>query len=512
LTKIIIDLVRFLHRRGAKDDERMLTDTDLLRRYAQDGSEAAFGELVARHVNLVYSTALRILNGDKHLACDVAQGVFTDLAWKSKQLCEREDKGSNPETAACVSISGWLYTSTRFAAAKAVRAEQTRRKHEQKAHAMKELLHIAPVEPDWAQLRPVIDDAMGVLDETDRGALLLRFFEDQDLRTVGCALGLSEDAARMRISRALDKLRELLAKRGVTTTAGALSVTLAAKVVEAAPVGLAATITGASLSAVAVTTTPSIGLFMASVKSKIALTALLAVGIASPLIMQRTSMNRLRVENENLRAQLSAAQAMQLTPQTNAPDSTEPTRTGSQETELLRLRGEVTRLRADAARQQPNAQAKARPRSEPLDTIGGYEMYTGDLLGPHHADTIKMMKMVGMALRRLEQDSAISADMRAMPFSQENELRAELKKSISLPNEEWNQFEILVPTLDTLTENKSDSGLIVARSKYPIQTPDGRWVRVYLRVDGSVVNLIHDSATKALDFGELENSTRSNSP
>jgi hypothetical protein len=144
--------------------------------------------------------------------------------------------------------------------------------------------------------------------------------------------------------------------------------------------------------------------------------------------------------------------------------------------------------------------------------VGGYEMYTGDLLGPHLADTIKMMKMVGMALRRLEQDPAISTDVRAMPFSQDSELRTELKKSISLPDEEWNQFEMLVPNLEILTQNKSDSGFIVARSRDPIQTPDGRWVRVYTRVDGSVVNLIHDSATKALDFGELENSTRSNSP
>ena len=493
----------------------MLTDTYLLRRYAQHGSEAAFGDLVARHVNLVYSTALRILNGDTHLACDVAQSVFTDLARKGMQLCARAEKSPNAEATACLSISGWLYTSTRFAAAKAVRAEQTRRQHEQKAHAMKELLHGEPVEPDWTHLRPVLDDAMGVLDDADRGALLLRFFEGKDLRTVGSALGLSEDAARMRICRALDKLRELLAKRGVTTTAGALSVTLAANLVEAAPVGLVTTITSASLSAVALTpSTPSIGLLMASIKSKIVVTALLALGIASPLIIQRTALNRLRIENETLRAQLSAAQEMQTTPQTNTPDSTEPARTGSQETELLRLRGEVTRLRADAARtrQQPTAQAKARPPAAVADTIGGYEMYTGELLGPHHADTIKMMKQVGMGLRRLEQNPAISAEVRAMPFSQDGELRAELKQSISLPDEEWNQFEILVPNLDTLTQFKSDPGLIVARSNIPIHTPDGRWVRIYTRADGSIVNLIHDSATKALDFGELENSTRSNSP
>lgn len=493
----------------------MLADIDLLRRYAQHGSEAAFGDLVARHVNLVYSTALRILNGDKHLACDVAQSVFTDLARKGTQLCDRADNGAKTEDTPCLSISGWLYTSTRYAAAKAVRDAQTRRKHEQKAHAMKELLHGEPVEPDWAQLRPVLDDAMGVLDDADRGALLLRFFEDKDLRTVGSALGLSEDAARMRISRALDKLRDLLAKRGVTTTAGALSITLAAKVVEATPVGLAATITSASLSAVALaTSTPSIGLLMASVKSKIALVALLAGGIVSPLIIQRTAMNRLRAENENLRAQLSAAQAIQSSPQTNTADSSEPSRTGSQQAELLRLRGEVTRLRADAARtrQQPPTQATAPSLPASRDTVGRYEMYTGDLLGPHHADTIKMMKMVGIALRRLEQDPAISADVRGMPFSRDNELLTELKKSISLPDEEWNQFDILVPNLEVLTQNKSDSGLIVARSKDPIQTPDGRWVRVYTRVDGSVVNLIHDSATKALDFGELENSSRSNNP
>ena len=181
--------------------------------------------------------------------------------------------------------------------------------------------------------------------------------------------------------------------------------------------------------------------------------------------------------------------------------------------ELLRLRGEVTRLRADAARtsRQPTAQANTRPRSPSVDTVGGYEMYTGDLLGPHHADTIKMMKMVGMALRRLEQDPAISADVRAMPFSQDNELRTELKKSISLPDEEWNQFEILVPNLDTLTQNKSDSGHRCA-VEGPNPNSRWRWIRIYTRVDGSVVNLIHDSATKALDFGELENSTRSNSP
>jgi RNA polymerase sigma factor (sigma-70 family) len=393
----------------------MLTDIDLLRRYSRHRSEAAFGELVGRHVNLVYSTALRILNCE-HLASDVAQSVFTDLARKGLQLCDRIDNRTDAGDATGTSISGWLYTSTRFAASKVVRAEQTRRKHEHEAQAMSELLHHGPVEPDWAQLRPVLDDAMGVLDEVDRGALLLRFFEGKDLRTVGTALGLSEDAARMRISRALERLRELLAKRGVTTTAGALSVTLAAHVVEAAPVGLVATITSGSLSAVALTApTSTIGLqIMASIKSKIAIAALLAGGVATPLIIQRTTMSRLRGENEALQAQLASVQALQSSAQTNAyPNSMETPGSRSQESELLRLRGEVTRLRADAARtrQAPAAvQGNTGPRSGSTELVGGFEMYTGELLSPHHADTIKMMKMVGMGLSRLEHDPSISPE------------------------------------------------------------------------------------------------------
>src|SRR6266404_1833891 len=256
----------------------MLTDIELLRSYAHHGSEAAFGELVGRHVNLVYSTAMRVVGGDEHRARDVAQSVFTDLARKAVSLCSRAAESTSSEKATSFSLSGWLYTSARFAAANSVRAEQTRHKHEEKAQAMTQILQSGSSEPDWAELRPVLDDAMGILGQADRDALLFRFFDGKDLRTVGNALGLSEDAARMRISRALDKLRGVLANRGVTTTAGALSVTLATHAVETAPVGLAAALTSASFSAVAATSsTSTIALLrlMASIKSKLALAALL---------------------------------------------------------------------------------------------------------------------------------------------------------------------------------------------------------------------------------------------
>ena len=124
----------------------MTPDGQLLHDYAVANSHEAFGELVARYVNLVYSTALRQVGGDTHLARDVAQTVFTDLARKASSLARRP------------SLSGWLYTSARFAAAKAVRTEQRRREREE--NFMRESTGEPSTEPDWEALRPVLDDAM----------------------------------------------------------------------------------------------------------------------------------------------------------------------------------------------------------------------------------------------------------------------------------------------------------------------------------------------------------------
>jgi RNA polymerase sigma factor (sigma-70 family) len=497
----------------------MLTDTELLRRYAQNGSEAAFGELVARHINLVYCTALRILGGDEHQARDVAQSVFTDLARKAASLCACDNKTALGGRST-INLTGWLYTGTRFAGAKLVRAEQIRRKHEQGAIAMSNMLESESAEPDWTAVRPVLDEALGLLDEDDRGALLMRFFEGKDLHTIGGVLGLSQDAARMRISRALEKLRNALAKRGVTTTAGALSVTLAAHAAETAPIGLGAAIASASLNAAVLTSsTSTIGILqiMASVKSKIALAALLAVVVATPIFIQQNTIRQLKVNNDALRTQLESNQAAQVSPQPSVLDSQEVSRARAQEAELLRLRGEVTRIRAEATRSTPPAagpQPKAASRAETADTIGGYELFTGNLLSERHVNNVKTLKLLGVGLRRLAQNSTILPEVRAMSFSEDNQLRQELKQSVSLPDDEWNQIEILVPNLanlDPLLQNGSDPGVIIARAKESIQTPDGRWVRVYARADGSVVNLIHDSPGKAFDFGELENTVSAKS-
>ncbi len=210
----------------------MIDDAQLLRQYRTERSEAAFTELVRRHVNLVYYAALRRVGGDRQLAEDVAQRVFSDLARKAASLADRRE------------LAGWLYTSTRFAAAHLVRAEQRRRKHEQEAQTMHEIN--AGPEAHWEQLRPVIDEAMDQLAEPEREAVLLRFFEHRPLAEVGARFSISADAARMRIERALEKLRGHLAKRGIASSSAGLTAVFAGQAKLPTPEGIVGAIAGAA--------------------------------------------------------------------------------------------------------------------------------------------------------------------------------------------------------------------------------------------------------------------------
>ncbi|MBI5768041.1 MAG: sigma-70 family RNA polymerase sigma factor [Verrucomicrobia bacterium] len=257
----------------------MVDDAELLRRYAEEKSEAAFTELVQRHLDLVYSAALRRLAGDAHAAADITQQVFTALARQADSLTR------------CAVLPGWLYATTRNVAVDFIRVEKRRRTREQEAHTMQQL-NAASVSPEWENLRPTLDAAMDELSTADREAVLLRFFSRRSFGEIGVALKVSEDAARMRVERALEKLRTLLARRGVTSTATALSAALSSEAVVAAPAELARSVAGSALTAAGGGLAPALSLFelMSTTKfigTAAVMLAVLAIGTAGYCVKAR---------------------------------------------------------------------------------------------------------------------------------------------------------------------------------------------------------------------------------
>ncbi len=257
-----------------------LTDQQLLRAYAEQRSESAFAELVRRRVDLVYSAALRMVR-DTHLAQDVTQGAFLALAQNASQLADHPV------------LSGWLHRTAQNLAVKVVRTDVRRRAREQEAATMNELLAGAPDAP-WEQIAPHLDAALGELGESDRDALLLRYFERKTAQEIAQTLGISDEAAQKRVNRAVDRLREHLAKRGLAAGAAGLAAVIAANAVQAAPAGLAASITAvataltAATFATAATTTASGTVTLIKMKIIAAiLVAAVAAGTATHFVRQR---------------------------------------------------------------------------------------------------------------------------------------------------------------------------------------------------------------------------------
>ena len=264
----------------------MADDMELVREFAARRSDAAFETLVSRHINLVYSVALRQVR-DPHLAQEIAQAVFIILARKAGSL--------GPKTI----LSGWLFRTAQYASADALKIQRRRQHREQEAY-MQSVLNCgcdAPSQPTneeaWTQIAPLLDAAMLRLGEKDRNAIVLRYFENKNLREVGAAMGASEDSARVRINRALEKLRKFFAKRDVMLSATVIATAVSANSVQAAPVGLAATISAAAVksSAVAASTLTLVKgalKLMAWTKAKttiVAGTALVLAGIGTFSVM-----------------------------------------------------------------------------------------------------------------------------------------------------------------------------------------------------------------------------------
>ena len=250
-------------------------DSVLLRQYAENNSDDAFAALVTRHINLVYSVALRQV-GDPHQAEEITQAVFIILAKKVAQL--RHDKA----------LSSWLFQATRLTANNFVRSETRRHRREQEAQMQSVLNETG--EETWQKISPLLDTAVAGLGEKDRQAVVLRFYEGKNLREVGAVLGASEAAAEKRVSRALDKLRKFFAKRGVVSTTAIIAGAISANSVQAAPGELATSISAAAITKGAAVSSSTLTLIqgalriMAWTKVKTGIIAGIAVVLAATTV------------------------------------------------------------------------------------------------------------------------------------------------------------------------------------------------------------------------------------
>ncbi|HEY3853654.1 MAG TPA: sigma-70 family RNA polymerase sigma factor [Verrucomicrobiae bacterium] len=278
-----------------------MDDISLLREYVEHGSEEAFAALVTRHVSKVYSIALRHTR-NPHQAEEIAQAVFVILARQARRLSSR------------VILAGWLCRTAQLTAVTFVRSEIRRARREQEAYMQNQSLEN---EPDvWPQIAPLLDTAMAGLNEIDHHAVALRFFDGKSMKEVGAALGASEDAAKMRVNRAVEKLRLFFTKRGIVVSAAVLTVAISANSVQCAPATLARTATAVALAKGTTASTPTLTLskevlkIMAWTKAKMAIVAaavaLIVTGTATVVVKNVSH------QNQNMSHPITAASASPL--------------------------------------------------------------------------------------------------------------------------------------------------------------------------------------------------------
>jgi RNA polymerase sigma factor (sigma-70 family) len=325
---------------------QLMDDNELLRQYAQTSSEEAFATLVSRHIDMVYSAALRHV-ANHHQAEEITQAVFVILAGKARLLSTG------------TILAGWLFRTTRFTAANYMRAEIRRARREQEACMQSNLSEDRG--SSWQDVAPMLNDAIAGLREGDRNAIVLRFLQGKDYKAVAAALGGTEEAAQMRVGRALEKLRKLFAKRGVVLMASALGGLMAAQATQAAPLGLAASVTlgalqGTSLTASTLTLVKGTLKLMAWTKLK------LAVGASVVLLLAYQYHNN-TVQAQHLTTVREQLQAGKNTAATQKNQIAELERQTAAIVEIRREQEQaLARLRARRAAATKEIQAKSAAR------------------------------------------------------------------------------------------------------------------------------------------------------
>ncbi len=454
-----------------------MDDHELLRDFARAQSQDAFRQLVDRHLRMVYGVAHRIVR-DVHLAEEVAQNVFTLLAKKAAGIVP-------PQV-----VAGWLYNSTRHLAMHCVRSEQRRREREETAAAM----HLNQSEADPAWVSEHLEEALGELVASERDALVLRFLEDRSLREVGRELGVSEDAARMRVNRAVESVRACFQRRGVPVTfvgfATAISAVTAATAVP--PAGLAVSIAAVGLTTtLSTTSTQGILMHWLTSKTMVALTAAVVAG-GGAYIAKNEENSKLRQSVTGLERNLASARsALDTTAATNDVLMASVRRMDLMRQDEAGLRSELGRLRlasAKASAEQGELQAKLSVSQAALLEAERLELERSaeEAAKKIRTERFNMLKALTVGARLFyEVGKRFPGTVLEM-------------RGGAVQADHLSEFIEMMPGSAAIPENYPDR--ILAREKTPRQRPDGKWERSYAFVDGSVQTFVQDSA----DFSEFE--------
>ena len=434
----------------------------LLRDFAEAGSETAFRQLVSSYTNLVYSVAIRLVEGETQMAEEVTQTVFIDLAHFAKTIREE------------VPLAAWLHRHACYVSLNLLRAERRRRSRERRAVEMENLRHTS--ESTYDHVAPLLDQAINQLNEGDRKVIVLRFFEQAPFRVIGEVIGISEDAARVRVTRALEKLHFILSKRGIAVPGAALATLLATSAVMTAPSGLAANISSAALVKLLAGNSPGMTILKLLIMSKLKATiigAVILAGVAIPVTIHKQAQTRIRdrdallqQQNEQLAALLNEnARLSNLVSSVSGSSPSDPT------AELLRLRGEVGVLKRQLASKA--AQGTGPMRQAPANAP---------------TDTQEQEKQISMARMNFTKQSMLAL----INYANQNRGQFPTNLAVAEPslvdeasnrNLAMDQFEVVYEgSLNDLTD---PANAIIVREREPRQTPNGTWKKVYGFADGS---------------------------